>query len=262
LKPGEIVNTSLDQSIAIVTGSGSGLGQAAAIALAAEGATIAVTELPDRIDRAEATVEEITAAGGSAFAIELDVRSLDSIAACVSSVVESHGRIDVLVNNAGVNIRKRAFDVSESDWDTVLDVNLKGLFFMAQAVGRQMRDQSPNGGSIINISSIMGLVGYWDRVAYCSSKAAIINMGRVLAVEWGEHNIRVNAVAPTFVETPLTRPLFESQPEFTADVHARTLVNGLPKPDEIAGAVVYLASAQARSVTGQVLTVDGGWTAH
>ena len=115
---------------------------------------------------------------------------------------------------------------------------------------------------MINIASIMGIAGYQDRVAYCSSKAGLINMGRVLAIEWGEHNIRVNAVAPTFIVTPLTKPLFDSQPEFTADVAARTLLDGLPKPDEIAAAVVYLASSGARSVTGQVLTVDAGWTAH
>jgi 2-deoxy-D-gluconate 3-dehydrogenase len=248
--------------VAIVTGAGSGLGQASAVALAAVGTTVLVTELPDRQERANETVSLIRNAGGTASAATLDVRSLDSIQQCVDAAVDSFGRIDVLVNNAGVNIRRRAFDVSESDWDTVLDVNLKGLFFMAQAVGRQMRDQNPTGGSIINISSIMGIVGYWDRVAYCSSKAAIINMGRVLAIEWGEHNIRVNAIAPTFVETPLTKPLFESQPAFTADVHTRTLLAELPKPDEIAGAVVYLASDVARSVTGQILTVDGGWTAH
>ncbi|MDQ2683666.1 MAG: SDR family oxidoreductase, partial [Chloroflexota bacterium] len=203
-----------------------------------------------------------TSAGGTAFATELDVRSLDSISSCIEGVVRDYGRIDILVNNAGVNIRRRAFDVSESDWDTVLDVNLKGAFFTAQAAGRIMRDQDPKGGSVINIASIMGIAGYQDRVAYCSSKAGLINMGRVLAIEWGEHNIRVNAVAPTFIVTPLTRPLFDSQPEFTADVAARTLLDGLPKPDEIAAAVVYLASSGARSVTGQVLTVDAGWTAH
>lgn len=252
----------LSESVVIVTGAGSGLGQAAAYALAAEGALVAVTELPDRLDRARETVAAITTAGGRAIPVELDVRSLDSIAACVATVVDQASRIDVLVNNAGVNIRRRAFDVSESDWDTVMDVNLKGAFFMAQAVGRQMRSQAPAGGSIINISSIMGLVGYWDRVAYCSSKAAIINMGRVLAIEWGEHNIRVNAVCPTFVETPLTKPLFESQPAFTADVMARTMTGHLPKPDDIAAAVVFLASSGATSITGQVLTVDGGWTAH
>jgi 2-dehydro-3-deoxy-D-gluconate 5-dehydrogenase len=249
-------------TVAIVTGAGSGLGQATAIALAAEGATLAVTELPDRQDRALATVAQISAAGGESFPLELDVRSLDSIAACVESVFDHAGRIDILVNNAGVNVRKAAIDVTEADWDTVLNVNLKGLFFMAQAVGRHMAIQQPTGGSIINISSIMGLGGYWDRVAYCSSKAAVINMGRVLALEWGPLNIRVNAVCPNFVITPLTEPLFAANPEFTEDVMRRTPIGRLPTPEEIAAAVVYLASPGAASVTGQALTVDGGWTAH
>ena len=256
------MNTHLSGKIAIVTGAGSGLGQSTAIALAGEGAKVIVTELPDRIERANETLHIISGRGGIGIAVPLDVRSLNSIDDCVNTTVALQGRIDVLVNNAGVNVRRRAFDVSQSDWDTVIDVNLKGVFFMAQAVGLQMRDQSPSGGSIINISSIMGLVGYWDRVAYCSSKAAIINMGRVLAIEWGEHNIRVNAVCPSFVETPLTKPLFESQPEFTADVMARTMTGHLPTPDDIASAVVFLASSGAASITGQTITVDGGWTAH
>jgi len=246
--------------IAIVTGGGSGLGKATAIGLAAAGAHVVVTELPDRGANAEAVVAEIAAADGTGEGAALDVRVLDSIHSCVEGVVARHGRIDILVNNAGVNVRKPALEVAEQDWDTVLDVNLKGAFFMAQAVGRQMIEQAPSGGAIINIASIMGLVGYWDRVAYCASKAGLINMSRVLAVEWGKHGIRVNAVCPTFVITPLTKPLFDQLPEFTADVQARTLLDDLPKPEEIADAVVYLAGA--RSVTGQALTVDAGWTAH
>ncbi len=248
--------------IAIVTGAGSGLGQATAIALARDGATVAVTELPERMAYAEATVGAIVDVGGSATTVPLDVRSIDSIEGCVSAVTEQFGRIDVLVNNAGVNVRRAAFEVSETDWDTVMDVNLKGLFFMAQAAGRVMRDQQPAGGAIINISSIMGLGGYWDRVAYCASKAAVINLGRVLAVEWGQLNIRVNAVCPAFVITPLTEPLFAQNPEFTEDVMRRTPIGRLPTPEEIAAAVVYLASPGAAPVTGQTLTVDGGWTAH
>jgi len=246
--------------VAIVTGAGSGLGQATAIGLASAGAHVIVTELPDRQQAANQTVQTIQAAGGLASATELDVRSLESIAGCATTVRANFGRIDVLVNNAGINIRKAAFDVQESDWDTVLAVNLKGAFFMAQAVGKVMAVQEPTGGAIINISSIMGLVGYWDRVAYCSSKAALINMGRVLAVEWGPLNIRVNAVCPTFIVTPLTKPLFDANPDFTSDVAQRTLLPALPEPADIAQAVVYLASA--RSVTGQTLTVDAGWTAH
>ena len=254
------MSTELVGKIAIVTGAGSGLGLATAIGLADAGAHVIATELPDRLSNANQTVATIASAGGSADSVGLDVRSLDSIAACASAVEATHGRIDILVNNAGVNIRKAAFDVQESDWDTVLAVNLKGAFFMAQAVGKVMANQKPTGGAIINISSIMGQVGYWDRVAYCSSKAGLINMGRVLAVEWGPLNIRVNAVCPTFIVTPLTKPLFDANPEFTADVTQRTLLPALPEPADIAQAVVYLACAP--SVTGQTLTVDAGWTAH
>ncbi len=246
---------------ALVTGAGSGIGRACALALAAEGATLAVTELPDRIELARATVEDVQTAGGSAHALPLDVRNLGQITQCVADAAAIRGRIDILVNNAGVNVRRFAFDVTEADWDAVIDVNLKGVFFVAQAVGRVMREQTPAGGSIINMSSVMGLIGYFQRAAYCSSKAAVVNLTRVLAVEWAEHNIRVNAVCPTFVDTPLTRPMFESQPEFTADVMKRTLLGRLATPEEIAAAVVFLAGPGAAMVHGHALAVDGGWTA-
>ena len=247
--------------IAIVSGAGSGLGQACAIALAREGATAVVTELPDRRDRAMETVALIEREGGVASVVDLNVTELSQITSCVEQVAGQFGRVDILVNNAGVNVRREAFDVSEQDWDSVLDVNLKGVFFMAQAVGRQMRDQSPQGGSIINMSSIMGLVGYFQRAAYCSSKAGVVNLTRVLAVEWADHNIRVNAVCPTFVDTPLTRPMFEAQPEFLDDILHRTLMGRLATPEEIAAAVVFLAGPGAAMIHGHALPVDGGWTA-
>ncbi len=247
--------------VAIVTGAGSGLGQACAVALSKEGATVAITELPDRREKARETLAKVQESGGNGTAVDLDVRHLSQITGCVESVVERHGRVDILVNNAGVNIRRNAFDVSEEDWDGVIDVNLKGVFFMAQAVGRQMRDQVPNGGSIINMASIMGLVGYYQRAAYCSSKAAVVNLTRVLAVEWAPHNIRVNAVCPTFVDTPLTRPMFEAQPEFLDDILHRTLLGRLATPEEIAAAVVFLAGPGAAMIHGHALPVDGGWTA-
>jgi 2-deoxy-D-gluconate 3-dehydrogenase len=254
-------NTNLAGNVAIVTGAGSGLGRACAIALATEGARVAVTELPDRLDRAEETVAEIAASGGDARALPLDVRDLASIESCVFGIANELGRIDILVNNAGVNIRRSAFDVSEEDWDGVLDVNLKGVFFMAQAVGRRMREQTPRGGAIVNMASIMGLVGYYQRAAYCSSKAGVVNLTRVLAVEWAEHDIRVNAVCPTFVDTPLTRPMFESQPAFLDDILHRTLLGRLATPDEVAAAVVFLAGPGAAMIHGHALPVDGGWTA-
>ena len=250
-----------DGQTAIVTGAGSGLGAACAIALAEHGATVVVTELPERLQKAEETVATITAAGGKASATGLDVLDLGNIGSCVAETVARHGRIDILVNNAGVNVRRDAFDVTEADWDAVIDVNLKGVFFMAQAVGRVMRDQNPPGGSIINMASIMGLIGYYQRASYCSSKAGVVNLTRNLAVEWAPSKIRVNAVCPTFVDTELTRPMFEAQPEFLDDILRRTPLGRLATPEEIAAAVVYLASPGAAMVHGHALPVDGGWTA-
>ena len=245
---------------ALVTGAGSGIGRAAAGALAAAGARVIVTELPDRLERAEATVSEVIGTGGNALALPLDVRDLQSITDCVRGGVQAAGRLDILVNNAGINVRQPAFEVTEEAWDLVLDTNLKGLFFMAQAAGRAMRDQDPAGGSIINISSIMGLVGYYDRAAYCSSKAGVVNLSRVLAIEWVAHQIRVNAVCPTFVETPLTQVMFENE-AIKSDILGRTPAGRLATPEEVAAAIVFLAAPSARMITGTALTIDGGWTA-
>ena len=246
---------------ALVTGAGSGIGQASARALGAAGARVVVTELPDRLERAEATAAEIVAAGGGALAVPLDVRDLASIRACVKRAADAGGgRLDILVNNAGTNVRQPALEVTEEAWDLVLDTNLKGLFFMAQAAGRVMRDQQPAGGSIINIASIMGLVGYFDRAAYCSSKAGVVNLSRVLAIEWAPHDIRVNALCPAFVETPFTRAMLENV-AIKTDILHRTPTGRLVTTEEVAAAVVFLASPAARMVTGSAMTIDGGWTA-
>jgi 2-deoxy-D-gluconate 3-dehydrogenase len=246
---------------ALVTGAGSGIGQATARALGAAGARVVATELPDRLERAEATAAEITAAGGEASWLPLDVRDLGSIAACVEAAARAGGgRLDVLVNNAGINVRQPAFEVTEEAWDLVLDTNLKGLFFSAQAAGRVMRNADPPGGSIINVASIMGLVGYFDRAAYCASKAGVVNLSRVLAVEWAPYAIRVNAVCPCFVETPLTQAMFENA-AIKGDILARTPAGRLATPEEVAAAIVFLAGPQARMITGSALTIDGGWTA-
>ncbi len=259
--PGTSGRGTLAGKLALVTGAGSGLGKASALALAADGARVVVTELPDRLDRAAATVAEVRAAAGEGHALPLNVTNLASIGGCVDAAAALTGRIDILVNNAGVNVRKMAFDVAEADWDATVDVNLKGVFFMAQAVGRKMRDQSPSGGCIINMSSQMGLVGYYERAAYCASKAGVVNLSRVLAIEWADDGIRVNSVCPTFVETPLTRPMFENNPAFTEDVLRRILNHRLATPEEVAAAVVFLASPGAAMVNGHALVVDGGWTA-
>ncbi|MCA9861189.1 MAG: SDR family oxidoreductase, partial [Thermomicrobiales bacterium] len=230
----------LDGRIALVTGAGSGLGQASAIELARRGAHVVFTELPDRLDRAAETLDLIEAAGGSGLVLGLDVTDLKSIRQVAESTAAIRGRIDMLVNNAGINIRQDAFDVTEEAWDRVLDTDLKGVFFMAQAVGRIMRDQNPQGGSIVNVASVMGLGSYFQRAAYCSAKAGVVNLTKVLALEWAPVNIRVNAVCPAFVDTPLTKPMFESQPESYDDIMWRTPMRRLGQPDEVANAVAFL----------------------
>ena len=261
VNPLAATNHDLTGLTALVTGGGSGIGQATARALNAAGASVVVTELPDRLARAQATAAELMAAGGDALALPLDVRDLDQVAACVAAAAEAgSGRLDVLVNNAGTNVRQPAFDVTEEAWDLVLDTNLKGLFFMAQAAGRVMRDQIPPGGSIVNIASIMGLVGYFDRAAYCSSKAGVVNLSRVLAIEWAPNDIRVNALCPAFVETPFTQAMLQDD-AIKTDILRRTPAGRLMTPDEVAAAVVFLTSPASRMITGAAMTIDGGWTA-
>jgi 2-deoxy-D-gluconate 3-dehydrogenase len=249
----------VDGKIAIVTGTGSGIGQASALALAAAGAQLVLTELPGRTAAAEVTAQMARQDYGTeSLVLPLDVTKKEQIDGLVQGALDSFGQIDILVNNAGVNIPKLALDVTEEDWDLILDINLKGLFFTTQAVGRVMVGQKH--GKIVNIASQMGVVGYWKRAAYCSSKAGVVNLTRVLAFEWAQYGIRVNAIGPTFVETPLTRPMFEDQ-AFRDDVLGRIPLGQLAKPEDIASAVVYLAAPVSDMVTGHTLLVDGGWTA-
>ena len=249
----------VEAKIAVVTGTGSGLGRAIAIGLAQSGADVVLTELPERLKNAEETANEIAQAGRRAFVVPLDVTDLPGIREMVNVVIKEFGRIDILVNNAGIQIAKFAVDVTEEDWDRVLDVDLKGVFFTAQTVA--IRAMIPQGnGKIVNIASQMGVVGGPRRAAYCAAKAGVVNLTRVLAFEWSKHKINVNAVAPTFVDTPLTRPMFEDLP-FKEDVLARIPLGRLAKPEDVAGAVVYLSSSAADMVTGHTLLVDGGWTA-
>lgn len=241
---------------ALITGASAGIGQAIARAFMAEGANLVV--VARRGERLDELVQAAAQHGVRCIGVVGDVREEATAQAAVTQAVEAFGRIDILVNNAGVNIPKLALDVTEADWDRVLDINLKGLFFTTQAVGRVMVEQKA--GKIVNIASQMGVVGYWKRAAYCSSKAGVVNLTRVLAFEWAQYGIRVNAIGPTFVDTPLTRPMFEDA-EFKADVLGRIPLGQLARPEDIACAVVYLASPASDMVTGHTLLVDGGWTA-
>jgi NAD(P)-dependent dehydrogenase (short-subunit alcohol dehydrogenase family) len=242
--------------VAFITGAAGGLGQAMSAAFAGQGAAVALGDLPARADQLAELARQLP----QALAVGLDVRDTASIRDAVQTTVDGLGSLDIMVCNAGLNVRKSALEMSETDWDSVLDVNLRGVFFSAQAGAMQMVRQG-RGGKIVNIASIMGLVASpASGVAYCASKGGVVNLTRVLAIEWAKHDIQVNAVAPTFARTPLTEGIFANE-EFLQSVLSRTPNGKLATPECIADAVVFLASAQSNMITGVTLPVDGGWTA-
>lgn len=248
----------LDGKVAVVTGAGSGIGEAVAEGMAEAGANVVVSELPDKMGALEPVCAAIEAAGGRALPLPLALPDIASIDGFISAAVKEMGRLDVLVNNAGVNVLRAALEVTEADWDAVLDVNLKGLFFTSQRAAREMKESG--GGKIVNMASINGMVGYYQRAAYCSSKAGVVNLTRVLAIEWAEYRINVNAVGPTFILTPLTQATFDD-PEMREDVLRRIPLGRVGQPRDVVGAVVFLAGEGADLITGHTLMVDGGWTA-
>ncbi len=241
---------------AIVTGSSKGIGEGIALALADAGADVVVTS---RVrERAEPVAEQIRDMGRESLGIALDVTRLDSIEAMVDVVHKRFGHIDILVNNAGINIPEEAVAVTEEHWDAVMDTNLKGLFFCSQEVGRIMLDQGS--GKIINIASQMGLVGGRLRAAYCSSKGGVVQLTKVLAIEWSRHGVNVNSVAPTFIRTPLTEPMFDDA-AFHQEVLNNIPMGRIGEVEDVTGAVIFLASSAADLITGHTLLVDGGWVA-
>jgi len=247
----------LSGKVGIVTGAGRGMGYYIALALARYGADLVVCSRT--VQELERVGEEIEQLGRRVLIQQMDVQKVSEIHAMVRESVEAFGHIDILVNNAGMNIPQWAVDVTEEAWDRVMDVNLKGLFFCAQAVGKVMIQQKK--GKIINISSQSGSVGLLRRAAYCASKGGVNLLTKVLAIEWAPHNVNVNAVAPTFVETPMTKPMFQDK-DFSDYVLGNIPLGRVGKPEDVIGAVVYLASDASDLVTGHVLLVDGGWTAH
>ncbi|KRT62563.1 MAG: short-chain dehydrogenase/reductase SDR [Chloroflexi bacterium CSP1-4] len=248
---------SLSGQVALVTGASQGIGHDLALALAHAGARVAVAAR--QVGLLERLCAEIAAEGGEAAAVEMDLRDRGSIEAAVAATVERFGRLDVLVNNAGLGTNHDALDATEAEWDDLFAVNVRGLFFACQSAGRRMVGQRY--GRIVNMSSQAGLVGIRRHAAYTSSKAAVIGLTKVLALEWGPYGVTVNCVAPTFIRTPGTAERLD-QPEFLADVLQRIPVGRVGSTTDVAGAVLYLASPSAGLVTGSVLTVDGGWTAQ
>lgn len=236
----------LDGEVAVVTGGSSGIGATIAAAFAAVGARVAVFDL--------------AASGEDAY--KVDVADEAQVRAAFERVVARHGRIDVLFNNAGIAIRKPTTELTLEDWNQVVGVNMTGVFLCAREAARHML-ASGRGGRIINTASIMGFSGggLYPNISYNATKGAVVNMTRTFAVEWAKRGIRVNAIAPTWVRTPLTRAIVE-RPELVERIEAMTPMGRLAEPEELVGAVLFLASRASAMVTGHTLAIDGGFLAQ
>jgi NAD(P)-dependent dehydrogenase (short-subunit alcohol dehydrogenase family) len=244
---------SLDGKVALVTGASGGLGRHFAQILAAAGARVCAAAR--RMDKITETVAEIESAGGRAFGVEMDVTDSDSIAAAFGLIEEQAGPVTVLINNAGVASSKLALDLEISDWDRVMDTNLKGAWMVAQAAARHMVDAG-TGGAIVNIASVLGSRVSKGVAPYAVSKAGLIQMTKALALEWARHGIRVNALAPGYVETDLSR-------EYLATEDGQALMKRIPQRrpasiEELDGPLLLLASDASSYMTGSVIAVDGG----
>ena len=244
----------LDDRVALVTGGGNGIGRTTCHALAQAGAHVAVSDV-DR-EAAQRVAGEI---GGEAH--RLDVADEAEVRQVIAQLAGNRGRIDILINNAGLGARMPTVEMPTVRWRQVMAVNVEGGFFCAREAGRHMVESGR--GAVINVASIMGLVGghHYPNLAYHTAKGAIVNFTRALACEWGPHGVRVNAVAPTFARTRLTEPLLADK-EMEQRLIDDTPMGRTVEPEEVAAAILFLASDAASMITGVTLPVDGGWTAH
>jgi NAD(P)-dependent dehydrogenase (short-subunit alcohol dehydrogenase family) len=250
---------SADGRTAFVTGASQGIGAEIALGLARDGFDLAVAAT--RTENLAPVVAKLAAMGTRVAPVALDLRSQSSIEQAVAEAIQALGRLDVLVNNAGVTLRRAAVEVTPDEWQAVIQTNVTGTFFMSQQMGRHLID-SRRPGCIISMASTHGVVGFAQRSVYGISKAAIIQMTRMLAIEWAEHGIRVNAIAPGTVETPSRAAFFAADPGARDAMLNRIPLRRFATAAEVAGAVSYLASPQAAYVTGQTLLLDGGLTAY
>ena len=253
----------LNDKTVLVTGAGSGIGRAAAALFASEGASVACADLS--LDRAQETAAEIERSGGTAVALSGDVSVAEDATGMVDGAVDALGRLDIVVNSAGVTARNALPPGSDPDdvWDRVIEVNLRGTYLVSRCAVEHM--QRENGGSIVNLASTMGMVGYPPGLGgalnpYPPSKGGVIQLTRNMAVDLARDNIRVNCLCPGFVETELTRSLTDD-PATREMLESRHPLGRLGRPEEVAHAALYLASDESSYVTGAALTVDGGYTA-
>jgi NAD(P)-dependent dehydrogenase (short-subunit alcohol dehydrogenase family) len=248
----------LDGEVAVVTGAASGIGRHSAKVLAEAGAAVVLADVDrDGIDQA---ATDLQAAGSKAVTAELDVADPASVQRVFGGVAERYGRIDVLVNSAGIAARQPSEDLPADLWARVVAVNLTGTFLCAQAAGRVMLER--RSGRIVNLASIMGLRGnrLYPNLSYHATKGAVVNLTRALAVEWADRGVRVNAIAPTFVRTKLTERLL-ADADMELAIQRRTPLRRLAEVEDLTGALLFLATRASDMVTGVTLPVDGGWTA-
>ena len=251
----------VEGKVALVTGGASGIGRATALTFAREGAKLVVADM--NADGGHQTVHMITENGGEATFVRTDVSKATAVAAMISTTVETYGRLDCAHNNAGIGSRPRVplHECSEETWDRVLGINLKGVWLCMKYEIIQMLTQGS--GTIVNTASIMGLVGSWSGSgAYNASKHGVVGLTKTAALEYAKLGIRVNAVCPGYIRTPLLAETLTRQPEMEAQIVARHPVGRMGKPEEIAEAVVWLCSDAASFVTGHTMTVDGGYVAQ
>ncbi|MCY8234972.1 SDR family NAD(P)-dependent oxidoreductase [Priestia endophytica] len=241
----------------LIVGGSKGIGKDIALAFVQLGADVIITGRNEE-DLTKTTTKLVEFNSSCSYLIA-DIQNVRQIYAMIDQAYARLGRIDILINNAGVNIPRPALEVTEEDWDQVLDTNLKGTFFCSQRAGKYMIEQGLP-GKIINIVSQMAFVGYVKRAAYCSSKGGAVQLTKALAIEWADKQIKVNAVAPTFIETDFTKQMFDNK-DFYKDVLSRIPLGELAKPSDVTGAVLFLASDMANFITGETIRVDGGWTA-
>lgn len=248
----------LDGKVAIVTGGAGGIGEALAMGLGAQGATVVVASRnQETIDQVAAEITEKT--GNAALAVAVDVTDETSVAKLVETVMKKYGRIDILVNAMGMNIKRDAFEYPMEDWDKLFSVNVKGTMIACKVVGRVMRDQKQ--GAIVNLSSVRGIRGYTGgNTGYCATKGAVELITKALALEWAPAGIRVNALGPALVITPGTKHIAEN-PELAKKYASAVPMGRIGLPEDMVGAVVFLVSDAASFVTGQTIFVDGGLTA-